>query len=108
MVEGTISKVKEALRRRTEQGEVEEKEQKTFGVIRLTLYKENAYKIGKDGEKNQIGGDANGNYDRICRNLGIPDNDPDLLIDILDVLSKDIAEGTLKYIDEPNQKKGNK
>lgn len=103
----SISKVKAALEKRkaAEVDGAEKEEQKSFGIIRVTLYKEGAYRVGKDGEKHLIGGDNNGNYDRICSNLDIPDNDPDLLADILDVLSGDIKEGKLRYADEPAAEK---
>jgi len=94
-----LDKVKEVLEKRKEK--VNQKDGKTtYGKVSVVFYREGAYRT-QDGEKVPMGGAQNGNYDRICKNLDIPDDDPSILADCLEVLSEDIATGRLKYVKEP-------
>jgi len=95
---GLMEQIKNIKKERAEQGEpASAKDQKKFGEVRVTFYREGAYRTDADGNKVPMGGDSNGNYDRICRGLGIDGEDSGMLADILDTLVEDLVSGKLKY-----------
>jgi len=96
---GLLDKIGQIKKDRAEQGEpASAKDQKKFGEVRVTFYRADAFRTDADGHKTPMGGDARGNYDKICENLSIPKDDPGILADILLTLTEDLVSGKLKYV----------
>ena len=80
-------------------GELPEKEVKgkmSSGRVNVTLFRQGAWFVDKEGAK-QPYPDA-GNYDRMIENAGIPD-DPALLMTVCDRLLQAVASGSVGAVE---------
>ena len=72
-------------------------EKKSEGIHTLKLYSKGAWKLNRKGEKVDVG---DGRYSTMCENAGVPEDNPELLLEVCSIILQDMKDGKLAYKEE--------